>query len=198
MFFVGCDPPTGQFTQEDPTGLAGGLNLYGFAGGDPINFSDPFGLCREGDEDCHWLVDQLRGVGNVFFNTIASIYDEGDFKVELVAGTDRDFDRSGVNSDDNPNETKLGETFPNSNVYLNKDVGMGDLMFAAAHEAWLHVNLGGLSDAGEKPNDVWESSIAEKQNKAGYARWNLAIYRQLPLNLRQSATEALNMVGVRP
>jgi hypothetical protein len=24
--------------------LAGGLNLYGFAGGDPVNFSDPFGL----------------------------------------------------------------------------------------------------------------------------------------------------------
>jgi hypothetical protein len=26
-------------------GLAGGLNLYGFAAGDPVNFSDPFGLC---------------------------------------------------------------------------------------------------------------------------------------------------------
>jgi len=35
-------------TQEDPIGLAGGLNLYGFAGGDPINFSDPFGLCPGG------------------------------------------------------------------------------------------------------------------------------------------------------
>src|SRR5205823_1529420 len=39
------DGQTGRFTQEDPIGLAGGLNLYGFAGGDPINFSDPFGLC---------------------------------------------------------------------------------------------------------------------------------------------------------
>jgi hypothetical protein len=26
--------------------LAGGLNLYGYAGGDPINNSDPFGLCH--------------------------------------------------------------------------------------------------------------------------------------------------------
>ncbi len=38
------DPATGHFTQEDPLGLAGGLNVYGFAGGDPVNFSDPFGL----------------------------------------------------------------------------------------------------------------------------------------------------------
>jgi RHS repeat-associated protein len=39
------DPATGRFTQEDPIGLAGGLNLYGFADGDPVNFGDPFGLC---------------------------------------------------------------------------------------------------------------------------------------------------------
>jgi RHS repeat-associated protein len=38
------DPATGQFTQQDPIGIAGGMNLYGFANGDPINFSDPFGL----------------------------------------------------------------------------------------------------------------------------------------------------------
>jgi RHS repeat-associated protein len=42
------DPQTGRFTQEDPIGLAGGLNLYGFAAGDPVNFSDPFGLCARG------------------------------------------------------------------------------------------------------------------------------------------------------
>ncbi len=42
------DPATGRFTQEDPIGLAGGVNLYGFASGDPVNFSDPFGLCKPG------------------------------------------------------------------------------------------------------------------------------------------------------
>ncbi|MEM7414561.1 MAG: RHS repeat-associated core domain-containing protein [Gemmatimonadota bacterium] len=38
------DGVTGQFTQTDPIGIAGGLNTYGYTHGDPINFSDPFGL----------------------------------------------------------------------------------------------------------------------------------------------------------
>ena len=37
----------GQFTQQDPIGIAGGANVYGFASGDPINFADPFGLCTD-------------------------------------------------------------------------------------------------------------------------------------------------------
>ena len=35
---------TRSYTQQDPIGIAGGLNLYGFANGDPVNFHDPFGL----------------------------------------------------------------------------------------------------------------------------------------------------------
>ena len=41
------DPQSGKFTQEDPIGIAGGLNVYGFASGDPVNYSDPYGLCPE-------------------------------------------------------------------------------------------------------------------------------------------------------
>jgi RHS repeat-associated protein len=41
------NPATGQFTQPDPIGLAGGLNSYGFANGDPVSYSDPYGLCPE-------------------------------------------------------------------------------------------------------------------------------------------------------
>ncbi len=45
------DPQTGQFTQTDPIGLAGGLNAYGFAAGDPVSYADPYGLSAE-DDDC--------------------------------------------------------------------------------------------------------------------------------------------------
>lgn len=57
------DPQAGQFTQGDPIGIAGGLNLYGYAGGDPINFSDPFGLCPPRDEntaDCTVILNGAK------------------------------------------------------------------------------------------------------------------------------------------
>jgi RHS repeat-associated protein len=38
------DPASGRFTQEDPIGLAGGVNVYGFANGDPVSYRDPYGL----------------------------------------------------------------------------------------------------------------------------------------------------------
>jgi RHS repeat-associated protein len=43
------DPTSGRFTQEDPIGIAGGLNLYGFGGGAPMTYTDPYGLSAE---DC--------------------------------------------------------------------------------------------------------------------------------------------------
>src|SRR5690606_24090940 len=41
------DPNTGRFLTQDPIGLAGGVNLYAYAGSNPVAFSDPFGLCPE-------------------------------------------------------------------------------------------------------------------------------------------------------
>ncbi len=39
------DPTSGRFLTQDPIGLAGGVNLYEYAGNNPVNYSDPFGLC---------------------------------------------------------------------------------------------------------------------------------------------------------
>jgi len=70
------DPNSGQFTQADPIGIAGGMNAFGFANGDPVNFSDPFGLCPPDDtneNDCgstYYARRIARGEGNRLLNEI--------------------------------------------------------------------------------------------------------------------------------
>ncbi len=57
------DQATGRWTQEDPIGIAGGLNLYQYAGNNPA-FTDPFGLCPPKDNN---LSDCPAGGGQVTF-----------------------------------------------------------------------------------------------------------------------------------
>jgi uncharacterized protein RhaS with RHS repeats len=68
------DPASGRFTQVDPIGLAGGLNAYGFGGGDQVNFSDPFGLCPKdagGDGKSDSFTDCQKGTSGYYANEAA-------------------------------------------------------------------------------------------------------------------------------
>ncbi|MET0395795.1 MAG: PKD domain-containing protein [Longimicrobiaceae bacterium] len=82
------DPASGRFTQEDPIGLAGGLNVYGFANGDPVSYSDPYGLCPDA------CVIETAGIGVIYaaglaaLATGAAIYAGEDLGNALAAGAD--------------------------------------------------------------------------------------------------------------
>jgi RHS repeat-associated protein len=51
------DPKLKRFIAEDPSGSAGGLNLYGYVGGDPVSKRDPTGLsitvCDDLTDTCY-------------------------------------------------------------------------------------------------------------------------------------------------
>ena len=55
-------PALGRFISQDPLGLAGGsVNLYEYAGDDPVNFNDPTGTCGS---VCGFLADVGAGALN--------------------------------------------------------------------------------------------------------------------------------------
>jgi RHS repeat-associated protein len=50
------DPGMMRFISEDPIGIAGGINVYEYAAGDPVNFSDPSGTCPTAGPFTRWWV----------------------------------------------------------------------------------------------------------------------------------------------
>jgi RHS repeat-associated protein len=142
------DPVSGRFTQQDPIGVAGGMNLYGFGDGDPINFSDPFGLCVDKDINCQNLVRMLRAQGGSEFRAAADRYDSQKtgrvFFYSRRLNTSR---RDALNVDGDPSTYQLGNTRgKGGDVYLRGDVSTADFLVTAVHES-VHL-AGDMGEAG--------------------------------------------------
>ena len=63
------DPESRRWTQEDPIGYAGGMNVYAYVGGSPMEATDPSGLLTSLDRSfapfCTWGGSCVNSLGNV-------------------------------------------------------------------------------------------------------------------------------------
>jgi RHS repeat-associated protein len=169
------DPQTARFTQEDPIGLAGGVNLYGFAAGDPVSFSDPFGLCVDTDFNCENLVKMLRAQEGSEFQKAADVYESLKtgrvfFYSRLLYTTQKDL----YNNDGDPTSYTLGNA--PGDVFIRGDVSKADFLLTAVHES-VHLTEG-LSEDGPTNAELraYRQLSPKERASAIFTAWSLRFH----------------------
>jgi RHS repeat-associated protein len=66
-----------RFLNSDPTGMAGGLNWYAYAGGNPVSMADPFGLNAMELSGYSWLRNNVVSGASLFADAASTAWQAG-------------------------------------------------------------------------------------------------------------------------
>jgi len=171
------DPNTGRFTQQDPIGFAGGSNLYVYTGGDPVNFSDPFGLCpykddKDGKRNTD-VEDCPDGKLKDAFRLLAKDKGEGRATVAHVAA-------NRVSISLHEGRISCGEEKSNgctrgTNVVVNGSQSAAGIATTTVHEV-THTAIGGgegaEATAWNRALNFYDRLSPKNQNSDWYSKWS--------------------------
>jgi RHS repeat-associated protein len=82
-YYRDYDPATGRYLSSDPIGLAGGLNTYGYVGGNPLLLTDPLGL--------YWSEEYVDYATGVIVGTGDFIKNYRDTRLAITINSDKYF-----------------------------------------------------------------------------------------------------------
>ncbi|MBE7462590.1 MAG: hypothetical protein HS116_03750 [Planctomycetes bacterium] len=75
-------PATGRFISQDPAGYVDGANLYGYVMGNPVGYTDPWGLCKKVAQDSIVRVKPGTSIYDVLEAMEAAAAADGDLEAQ--------------------------------------------------------------------------------------------------------------------
>jgi RHS repeat-associated protein len=163
------DPQLGRFLSEDPIGVVGGLNLYAYAGNDPVNLWDPSGTSETGPGSM-WRCttpDGLAGWTDRPGGCIPEVVELPDINVSNSASSDQG--PPGIAGFDNlfSDPTPTGGPVTYVGGRLSGVLGVGAAVAAGSYEtdteSGIYFQLSGLTgvDIGPSAEGGWASSLRD-------------------------------------
>jgi RHS repeat-associated protein len=194
------DPVTGRFTQRDPSGLSGGdVNLYRYAGNDPVNGNDPTGEASGSLIDA--LADALTDAISERASQTAAA-NTGEFFSEtgelLASSAPEAAAPATIALDVDLTATAVTAATPTTSVVLTGAVTPAGPVIVTAGLSLAAANYAGrgLAIANDKINNAVENHYSDQQNLALAKVLNPVAYQRA---LQQPLTRELiqNLVDQR-